>query len=85
MKMRIGLSAMFLMGAGILFAGPAENLKQADKNQDGVLQEEEFIAMHVAWNKASHTPYDEKEFAEWFKDKDRNKDGVLSVDELSAQ
>ena len=71
--------------ASSAWAGPQKNFDRADKNKDGFLQKEEYLAMRAGWAvKKGNEPTPEKD-AKSFKRKDTNGDGKLTLEEFSGQ
>jgi Ca2+-binding EF-hand superfamily protein len=83
-KMKWALIAFVCAACGFSFAGPAENLKRADKNEDGVLQEEEFVAMHSEWAEKKGKEVDVEKYAKMFKNKDKDGNGEVTLEEMAG-
>lgn len=71
--------------AAILISTTAQaaklNFEKADKNKDGVLSKEEFVAEH----KIINPKVKEKMILRWFNKNDKNQDGEITPDEFKKK
>ena len=74
--------ALFSIPFAANAAAVSKTFSKADKNGDGKLSKEEFVAMGKGKTEASKTETSKAEAA--FAKKDKDKDGFLSLEEFSA-
>jgi Ca2+-binding EF-hand superfamily protein len=78
MKKTPMITLSLLILAGPLVAGPVENFKKWDQNEDALLQKAEYMAMRASWGK------DPKQSEEYFESKDKDGNGALTLEELTG-
>lgn len=69
----VALMALSAQGGSIVF-------EKADKNGDGILTLEEFVAQHAIVS----PEIDSETITKWFQGKDKDKDGLVSRAEFEA-
>jgi len=78
------LSIVCLAAAGNVLAGPTELFAKYDKNKDGVISKDEYLAMRASF-KSGKEPGDVERSKKFFARKDKDKNGSLSVEEFIAK
>ncbi|MBI9020982.1 MAG: EF-hand domain-containing protein [Verrucomicrobia bacterium] len=78
------ISIICLATAGSVLAGPAENFKRADKDKNGFISKEEYLAMRKGYAEKKGGTQDVEKDGKTFARKDADKDGKLTLEEFSA-
>ncbi len=94
-KVMLVIGILWIAGSAVAASSAPPLFKKGDVNGDGVLTEEEFIAVKTesgrAYMEGKGLDFDEKvpdpakRYGREFKKRDKNEDGVLSVEEWKAK